>query len=205
MELLIVLAYAAVCIAVFALLRIPLNRMTVPVAAIGGLILSFGLIQLLNHYHPYTDNSRQYLVATPLESAPGAGPIEVPLMIEEPNLVAWFEQKNRFRLAEGSAAEVTFDSLPGKVFAARVRGVLPSPGEYRSTENLYASPAAESRPRIPVLIDITDPRFKIYSMHLPGGSRARAAVYGENLGELAVVRKTLLRMSAWLDYLTPIS
>jgi multidrug resistance efflux pump len=205
MELLILLAYTAVCIAVFALLQIPLNRVTVPAATIGGLILSFALIQLLNYYHPYTDSSRQYLVATPAAPAEGGEPLEVPLMIEEPNLVAWFEQNSRFRLADGGAAEVTFDSIPGKVFAARVRGMLPAPGEYRSAENLFASPAAESQPRIPVLIDITDPRFKIYSMHLPGGSHAQAAVYGENLAELAVVRKTLLRMSAWLNYLTPIT
>lgn len=205
MELMIVLAYAAVCIAAFALLRIPLNRVTVPVASVGGLVLSFGLIQVLNHFHPYTDSSRQYLVATPVESTPGGPGSAVPLMIEEPNLVAWFDQSSRFRLGEGGAAEVTFDSIPGRVFAGRVRGVLPSPGEYRSADNLYASPAAESQPRIPVLIDITDPRFKIYSMHLPGGSHARAAIYGENLSQLAVVRKTLLRMSAWLNYLTPIT
>lgn len=205
MEMLILLAYVAICIALFALLQIPLNRMTVPVATIGGLIMSFALIQLLNHYHPYTDSSRQYLVATPMAPAADGEPLEVPVMIEEPNLVAWFEQNSRFRLGDGGTAEVTFDSIPGKVFAARVRGVLPAPDEYRSTENLYALPAAESQPRIPVLIDITDPRFKIYSMHLPGGSHARAAVYGENFSELAVVRKTLLRMSAWLNYLTPIT
>lgn len=205
MELMIVLAYAAVCIAVFALLRIPLNRMTVPVASIGGLVLCFGLIQVLNHYHPYTDSSRQYLVATPAEPAAGGESPELPLMIEEPNLVAWFDQSSRFRLGGGGAAEVTFDSIPGRVFTARVRGVLPSPGEYRNADNLYASPAADSQPRIPVLIDITDPRFKIYSMHLPGGSHARAAVYGDSFHQLAVVRKTLLRMSAWLNYLTPIT
>ena len=205
MEILILLAYTAICIALFALLQLPLNRMTVPVATIGGLLFSFALIQLLNHYHPYTDNSRQYLVATPVGPAVGGEPLQIPLMIEEPNLVAWFEQNSRFRLGDGEAAEVTFDSIPGKVFTARVRGLLPAPDAYRSPENLYATPAEESQPRIPVLIDITDPRFRIYSMHLPGGSHARAAVYGENFPELAVVRKTLLRMSAWLNYLTPIT
>jgi hypothetical protein len=205
MELMIVLAYASICIAVFALLQIPLNRITVPVATIGGLALSFGLVQLLNHYHPYTDSSRQYLVATPAAPAADGQPVDMPVMIEEPNLVAWFDQSSRFRLGDGGAAEVTFDSIPGKVFEAKVRGVLPSPGEYRGVENLHATPAAESHPQIPVLIDITDPRFKIYSMYLPGGAHARAAVYGKNFRELATVRKTLLRMSAWLNYLTPIT
>jgi hypothetical protein len=205
MELMIVLAYAAICIAVFSLLRLPLNRVTVPVASIGGLLLSFGLVQMLNHYHPYTDDSRQYLVATPVESMPGDSRADLPLMIEEPNLVAWFDQNSRFRLGDGDLAEVTFDSIPGRVFAARVRGVLPSPGEYRSADNLYSMPGNEPEARIPVLIDITDPSFRIYSSYLPGGSHAEAAVYGDDYIELALVRMTLLRMSAWLNYLTPIS
>ncbi|MGD8350530.1 MAG: hypothetical protein PVI79_14875 [Gammaproteobacteria bacterium] len=204
MELMIVLAYTAICIAVFSLFRLPLTRVTVPFAGIGGLVLSFGLVQLLNHYHPYTDDSRQYLVATPVESSPGSPAAELPLMIEEPNLVAWFAQNNRMRLDDGELAEVTFDSIPGKVFAARVRGVLPSPGEYRSTENLN-DPAAAGEARIPVLIDITDPRFRIYSGYLPGGSHAETAVYSDDHIQLALVRMTLLRMSAWLNYLTPIT
>lgn len=205
MELMIVLAYAAICIAVFSLLRLPLNRVTVPVTSIGGLVLSFGLVQMLNHYHPYTDDSRQYLVATPVKSTPGEPDAEVPLMIEEANLVAWFDQNSRFRLADGELAEVTFDSIPGRVFAAKVRGVLPSPGEYRSVDNLYDMPGNEPEPLIPVLIDITDPSFRIYSRYLPGGSHAETAVYSDDYIQLALVRMTLLRMSAWLNYLTPIT
>lgn len=204
MELMIVLAYTAVCIAVFSLFRLPLNRVTVPFASIGGLVLSFGLVQLLNHYHPYTSDSRQYLVATPAVSTPGVAGSEVPVMIEEPNLVAWFDQNSRMRLDDGDLAEVTFDSIPGRVFAARVRGVLPAPGEYRSADNLYVR-GNESEPRIPVLIDITDPTFRIYSGYLPGGSHAETAVYSEDHIQLALVRMTLLRMSAWLNYLTPIT
>ena len=205
MEMMIVLAYAAVCIAVFSLLRLPLNRITVPFASIGGLVLSFGLVQLLNHYHPYTDDSRQYLVATPVESTPGGPAAEVPLMIEEPNLVAWFDQKSRLRVDDGDLAEVTFDSIPGRVFAARVRGVLPSPGEYRNADNLYQLPENTGESRIPVLIDVTDPSFRIYSTYLPGGSHAETAVYSEDHLQLALVRMTLLRMSAWLNYLSPIT
>jgi multisubunit Na+/H+ antiporter MnhG subunit len=53
MELFIILGYVAVCIAIFTLLRIPLNRRTVPTASIGGILLVFAFIQVLNFYHPY--------------------------------------------------------------------------------------------------------------------------------------------------------
>ena len=59
MELLILLAYVSVCIALFAITGIPLNRISVPLASVGGLLLVFGLVQVLYYYHPYTDSSGQ--------------------------------------------------------------------------------------------------------------------------------------------------
>ena len=186
MELLIVLAYASVCIALFALLRIPLTRVSVPVASIGGMILVFALVQLLNFFHPYTSAGGQYTVAAP--TAPGD--IQAPLPLGEPSFVAWFSQNSRFRIHGGAAAEVSFDSIPGKVFSARVREIP------------AAASTTAGHSGMAVLIDITDPRFQIYRAGLPREAHARAAIYGENLQQLAVLRKTLLRMSAWLNYLT---
>jgi hypothetical protein len=204
MELLIVLAYTSICIAVFALLRIPLTRVSVPVASIGGIILTFVLVQVLNFYHPYTKASDQYTAARPIASdfaEAGA----VPATIDEPHFVAWFNQNSRFRIVDGAAAEVTFDSIPGKVFTARVRAVLSTRNGYGEQALPFDSPTAAEQPGIPVLIDITDPRFRIYRADLPGVSHARATIYGGNLQQLAVLRKTLLRMSAWLNYLSPIA
>ena len=50
MELFIISGYAAICIVTFTVLRIPLNRWTVPSASVGGLVLSFALIQVLNFF-----------------------------------------------------------------------------------------------------------------------------------------------------------
>jgi hypothetical protein len=63
----------------------------------------------------------------------------------------------------------------------------------------------EGQVRIPVLIDITDRRYALYASQIPNGSRAQVTVYGRELQELALVRKTLLRMSAWMSYLSPFS
>jgi hypothetical protein len=203
MELLIVLAYTSICIAVFALLRIPLTRVSVPVASIGGVILTFVLLQVLNFYHPYTNASDQYTAARPIATA-ATEAREVPVTTDAPNVVAWFSQSSRFRIMDGAIAEVTFDSIPGKVFTARVRGVLPTRGGYPQQAVAADAPTAAGQPEIPVQIDITDPRFRIYRAGLPGVAHARAVIYGENLQQLAVLRKTLLRMSAWLNYLSPL-
>ena len=100
---------------------------------------------------------------------------------------------------------MSFDSIPGRVFSARVRGVLPQAGVQRALASYPDASVAAGQRGIPVLIDITDPRFRVYNAELAGASPAQTAVYGENLQQLALLRKTLLRMSAWLNYLSPIA
>lgn len=205
MELLILLAYTSICIAAFALLRIPLNRVSVPVASIGGVILVFALVQVLNFYHPYSNTSGKY--ALPSRTVPN--PVDVhqtpAIAVGEAAVVAWFNQNSRVRLDDGAVAEVSFDSIPGRVFSARVRGVLPQAADRQAPAGYADASTAAGQRRIPVLIDITDPRFRIYNAGLAGASDAQAAVYGDNLQQLALLRKTLLRMSAWLNYLSPIA
>jgi hypothetical protein len=204
MEILILLAYVSVCIAVFAMIGIPLNRISAPIASVGGLLLVFALVQVLNFYHPYTDTSGQYMVAKKIPySAEGATQAE-PLTVVEPSLVAWFDQQSRARLERGGEVEVAFDSIPGRVFSGRVRDLLPMAEEYREQDDFRWPPAAEAM-RIPVLIEITDPGFDIYQPQLVGGSHAKTVVYDSHARELALVRKTLLRMSAWLNYVTPVT
>ena len=205
MELLILLAYASICIAAFALLRIPLNRVSVPLASIGGVILVFALVQVLNFYHPYSNASGQYALPSRAAGNPLDGNQTPVVATGEAAVVAWFNQNSHVRLGEGAVAEVSFDSIPGRVFSARVRGVLPRAGDWQAPAGYADASTAAGQRRIPVLIDITDPRFQVYNAELAGASHAQAAVYGENLQQLALLRKTLLRMSAWLNYLSPIA
>ena len=204
MEWYLISGYAAVCIAFFAILRIPLNRWTVPTASISGIVLTFALVQLLNYYHPYSNMSRQYLATAPNTSGEIVQATGLPAEGGEHTLIAWFNQNSLFRLKDGSTAEVTFDSLPGKVFTGETRMVLPMLDEDQVwAQNKYLAPSAgANQSRVPVLISITDPRYKVYVARVPGGSHARTAIYGEQLHQLALVRKTLLRMTAWMNYLS---
>ena len=119
--------------------------------------------------------------------------------------VAWFRQNSMLRLQAGDEAEVAFDGIPGKVFQAEVNMVFPAmvEGQIQPSGNLYDPRQAPRPGRIPVLIDITDPDFKQYADKVPGGAYAQTAIYTEHFHHVAVMRKILLRMSAWMNYLFP--
>jgi hypothetical protein len=204
MELLLISAYTAICIATFTIFKIPLNRWTVPTASIGGTVMIVALVQLLNYYHPYSDSSRQYLTTTSLAPVDTEQLTTLPTTVEELNLVAWFHQNGQLRLDDTSVVEVIFDNIPGKVFSGKPRMMIATPGEDQiwTRDKIFDASVAVSQPLSPVLIEITDPDYDSYASQVPAGSHAQAVIYGEQFQQLALVRKTLLRMSAWMNYLS---
>lgn len=66
MDLLLILTYTAICVAVFKIFKIPLNKWSVPTAVLGGIVLIGSLIMMMNYNHPYSEVSRQYFVSTPV-------------------------------------------------------------------------------------------------------------------------------------------
>ncbi len=317
MDLLLILSYAAICIAIFKLFRIPLNKWTVPTAVLGGVILIGSLIFTMNYNHPYSEVARVYFTSVPiipvvsgtvidvpvtanqplkkgailfkmdptpfeykvksvkaqlvaaegdryritelikrnfgtpreLESAiaraddlkaqlsslqydlkntivyapsngivthvflrPGAFATSLPLrpsMIFIPAegqfLVAWMRQNSLLRLSVNDEAEVAFDGIPGKVFQGRVKTVLSvlAEGQVLPSGSLTSSPELFQAGRVPVVIEITDPTFSEYEALLPGGSYGQAALYSKHFPHIATMRKILLRMAAWMNYIFP--
>lgn len=317
MDLLLILTYTAVCIVVFKVFKIPLNKWSVPTAVLGGVFLIGALILIMNYNHPYSEMSRQYFVTTPIVPNVTGQVIEVPVkgnvplnkgdvlfrldpkpfenkvkslkaramaakteleraeklykakagskrdfdlatanlndqnaqlaqaeydlsqttvrapasgyvtqVILRPGmraaslplrpvmifvsgeghyLIAWFRQNSLLRLEVGTEAEVAFDGIPGTVFTGEVQLVLPAlaEGQVQASGNLINPNMAPRPGRIPVLINITDPRYEVYAARVPGGSYAQAAIYSEHFHHVAIMRKILLRMSAWMNYLFP--
>jgi len=317
MDLLLILTYTAICIAVFKIFKIPLNKWSVPTAVLGGVILIGGLILVMNYNHPYSEISRQYFITTPIVPNVNGQVIEVPVkgnqMLEKGDvlfrldpvpfqntvnslkarvqgakleferseklykakagskrdfdlarsslddqkaqlaqaeydleqttvraptkgyatqvilrpgmravslplrpvmvfvsgeqhyLIGWFRQNSLLRLEVGNEAEVAFDGVPGKVFSGEVQMVIPAmaEGQVQASGNLIHPGMAPRPGRIPVLIRITDPRYEVYSAQVPGGSYAQAAIYSKHFSHVAIMRKILLRMSAWMNYLFP--
>lgn len=132
-----------------------------------------------------------------------------PVMIfvhDESNyFVGWFRQNSMLRLKAGDKAEVAFDGIPGRVFSGTVKSVLPvmAEGQLQASGTLINPMAAPYPGRIAVMIDITDPEFEAFRSRVPGGAYAQAAIYTEHFHHVAIMRKILLRMSSWMNYLFP--
>ncbi|MGD8110936.1 HlyD family secretion protein [Vibrio sp. TRT 17S01] len=84
MDLLLVLTYAAICIAIFKIFNIPLNKWTVPTAVLGGVVLVGTLILLMNYNHPFTQVGNQVFSTTPVVSGVRGRVIEVPVQANQP-------------------------------------------------------------------------------------------------------------------------
>lgn len=317
MDLLLILTYTAICVVIFKVFKIPLNKWTVPTAILGGIVLIGSLIFLMNYNHPYSEVSRSYFVSTPIVPAvsgmvvevpvqgnrimekgevlfridpipfenrvksikaqlvsaradlyraselarrnlgnrrdvdvanarvddlqaqlniaqfeldntvvrapsrgyvtqvmlrPGIYAVKMPLrpaMVFVPHedyaYVAWMRQNSQLRLTMGDDAEIAFDGLPGQVFKARVKMVLPviAEGQLQPSGNLMGFTGSPPPGRVPVVLEVTDPAFEPFRDLLPGGSYGQAALYTEHFHHVAVMRKILLRMSSWMNYFFP--
>ncbi|MEP9319848.1 HlyD family secretion protein [Pseudomonas sp. LABIM340] len=317
MDLLLILTYTAFCVAIFKIFRIPLNKWTVPTAALGGIVLIGTLIFLMNYNHPYSEVARSYYVTTPVIPVVTGQVIEVPVkgneLIEKgtvlfridpkpfqlkldslkaqlisaradqararelalrnvgnkrdvdlttarvddlnaqvalaqfnldstvvrapargfvthvslrpgmmasrlplrpsmvfvpdegPYFTAWMRQNSQLRLTTGDEAEVAFDGIPGRVFAGTVDKVLPviGEGQVQPSGTLISYTGSPPPGRVPVVIKITDPDFAQYASIMPGGSYGQAALYSEHFHHVAIMRKILLRMAAWMNYIFP--
>lgn len=84
MDLLLILTYAAICIAVFKIFRIPVNQWTVSTAVLGGIFLIAALLLLMSYNHPYSSDGRIYFTSAPVIPAVGGIVVDVPVQPNTP-------------------------------------------------------------------------------------------------------------------------
>jgi multidrug resistance efflux pump len=114
-------------------------------------------------------------------------------------LVASFLQNSFLRLEVGAAAEVIFPAIPGRLFKGKVVSVLPviDKGSVQASGSLIAQSLGPPG-RVPAVIELDD---DLSTFNLPAGSVAEVAVYTEHVQHVAMIRKILLRMKSWQNYL----
>ncbi|KJK03224.1 hemolysin D [Pseudomonas sp. 21] len=118
---------------------------------------------------------------------------------------AWMRQNSQLRLTAGDEAEVAFDGIPGKVFTGKVKqaiGVI-GEGQVQPSGTLLSYTGSPPPGRVPVIIEITDPDYAQYASLMPGGAYGQAAIYSQHFHHVAIMRKILLRMAAWMNYIFP--
>ncbi|MEZ9524710.1 HlyD family secretion protein [Enterovibrio norvegicus] len=114
--------------------------------------------------------------------------------------VGAFRQNSLLRLEPGFNAEFIFKAIPGRVFQGEIVEVLPAIGEsqVQAQGTLYGSQLLDKQGRALVTLKINEDMSQ-YS--LPDGTNAEIAVYSDSIEHLAIMRKVLLRMKSWQNYL----
>ena len=116
------------------------------------------------------------------------------------SFAAAFQQNALQRVMAGDEAEIAFDGVPGRVFKGRVRKVLDAiaSGELQATGSLVDVGARKgSGDRAIAVIDILED-ISVYQ--IPLGSAAEVAIYTHHFHHVSVMRRILLRMRSWLNY-----
>lgn len=120
---------------------------------------------------------------------------------EAPTFVAAFLQNSAQRLIPDSEAEVVFPAVPGRVFKAKVVRVQEAiaQGQVQATGALLDPDLIKGPGRVLVVLQFEDEDLTNYQI-VPGTAGV-AAIYTEHLHHLAILRKVLLRMNSWMNYL----
>lgn len=118
-------------------------------------------------------------------------------------VIAAIPQNPIQRLKVGNEAEVIFDALPGKIIKGEVMkiGEVLQQGELQASGrmvNLDTPGAGHLQGSVPIRIKLTS---DVSEYFIPGGAKCQVAIYSDYMHHVTPVRKMLLRMKGWMNYL----
>jgi multidrug resistance efflux pump len=128
-------------------------------------------------------------------------PVGVFVHAEESRLIGAFWQNSLQRIAVGDEAEVIFRAVPGTVFKGKVEKVIPvlAQGALQASGQLLSVEMVPNAGKVPVVIALEEGDLSAYQ--LPAGVIGSAAIYTKHVHHVAIMRKILLRMVSWQNYL----
>ncbi len=114
-------------------------------------------------------------------------------------LAAAFQQNALQRVKAGDEAEIAFDAVPGRVFKGKVRLVLDAiaAGQLQTSGRLMDLGEPTTGGRAVAVIEIEE---NLSGYQIPLGAAAQVAVYTRHWEHLSLLRKILLRMRSWENY-----
>ena len=119
-------------------------------------------------------------------------------------IVAAMPQNPLQQMEIGNEAEVIFDAIPGKIFKGKVSiiGEVIAQGEIQAKGTLHNFDSTlphgyVPQGSVPFVIELVD---DVSEYRLPGGAKSQVAIYSNHMEPVKVVRKVLLRMKGWLNY-----
>jgi multidrug resistance efflux pump len=119
--------------------------------------------------------------------------------IQDQGLGAAFQQNSLQRVKAGDEAEVAFDAVPGRVFKGKVRTLLDAiaAGQIQASGALVDFAERTDGGRALAVIDLED---DISKYQIPVGAAGQVAIYTKHWHHLSLLRKILLRMRSWENY-----
>ena len=118
----------------------------------------------------------------------------------EYQVFALFGQNELHQVANGDEAEITLDTYPGRVVKAHVDSIIwaQSQGQLDANGDLPRTTFNPPPGRFPVKLVVADSDKAVF---LAAGARGNAAIYTEHLALVHIIRKVLLRVESYLDYI----
>lgn len=126
---------------------------------------------------------------------------EVMTYVDRDNQIfALFGQNELHQVKPGDHAEITLDTYPGRIIKAHVDSVIwaQAQGQLEATGDLPRTVLTAPPGRFPVKLVVGDHDRALF---MAAGARGSAAIYTEHLALVHIIRKVLLRVSSYLDYI----
>ena len=118
---------------------------------------------------------------------------------DEYQIFALFNQNELHQVVAGNEAEITLDTYPGRIIKAHVDSIIwaQSQGQLDASGNLPRTGFNPPPGQFPVKLVVGE---KDSPLFLAAGARGSSAIYTEHLALVHIIRKVLLRVSSYLDY-----
>jgi multidrug resistance efflux pump len=136
----------------------------------------------------------QFLAAMPFVPA-------MSFVEDEYQLIALYQQNELWRVKPGDEAEIALDTYPGEIIKAKVQSIVwaQGQGQVPMTGTIPTTGPAPLPPgRFAVKLDIQD-RDK--GKFLAAGAVGQAAIYTEHVEAIHIIRKVILRVGSYTNYL----
>ena len=118
----------------------------------------------------------------------------------EYQIFALFGQNELHQVDKGNEVEITLDTWPGRVIKGHVDSIIwaQGQGQIEASGDLPKTTFVPPPGRFPVKV-VVDEKDK--GVFMAAGARGAAAIYTEHLTLVHIIRKVLLRVASYLDYI----
>jgi multidrug resistance efflux pump len=119
---------------------------------------------------------------------------------DEYQIFALFGQNELHQVEPGNEVEITLDTSPGRIVKAHVDSIIwaQGQGQVEASGDLPRTTFVPPPGQFPVKLVVSEHDRELF---LAAGARGSAAIYTEHLALVHIVRKVLLRVASYLDYI----